>query len=441
METWGSNKIYGKLGTERPLVTDPTAPAIRPGKLDLKDYSGPLQPRLSVLDLSKELLIKMVMRLGPIDWGLIDGQWGNRVTEMWGSRVACALDDKLWDNMAKCLYIYSSETLNYQGTAVEKALKCYQSNVVAGFMTDCEVELLTPNLGILTINRCNTLDYFEKRGEFLRLIDVCWKVDPPCFEAIGTCFDPDMKCVSLKLPPQKSKDDVACAWGFYLGEIKTGDIHGYVERRNKAAQEEGVPTDLNDYSGPLHRRIGPENFSKEALAKILAQESRMYQIENGQWHSLVKEAYGDEAAWERQERVWEDHVPFNARFFSKTLNVQGSPVEKAIKCLQLNPAFGLINDLECKLENPNLGVVTCYRCATRDYFERLGGEVNMSRICGDMEQRIWQKWAQYFHPNIEVKPVKLPPKDERHGSQVMAQFVPKRAEGEIVCQWEFKLKE
>jgi len=235
----------------------------------------------------------------------------------------------------------------------------------------------------------------------------------------------------LKLIPRMREDEPYCKWVFWLGDISAGDPKGYVAAMKKAAETEGVPTDLRDYSGPLHPRMGIENFCKETVAKLLVQSSRLYRIIDGQWRSLIQELYGDEAAWERQERVWEDAAAFNSRYFSKSLNVQGTPVERCLKLLQMNPGFGLLYDCAFELESPNVGIVTNYHCTTREYFERTGGEVNLSNICGDMEQRLLQHYASTVDPGMKVKPLKVPTGRRRAGQT--------KGQDEPVCQWEFRL--
>jgi hypothetical protein len=41
-------------------------------------------------------------------------------------------------------------------------------------------------------------------------------LDFRAFDKIARFFNPKMKVTALKLPPRKSKDDVACQWEFKL---------------------------------------------------------------------------------------------------------------------------------------------------------------------------------------------------------------------------------
>jgi hypothetical protein len=373
----------------------------------------------------------MVKHLGTL-YILHDGLWFGNVARKWGDKVAWGMEFRLWEIHNKYNAFYTVDALNIQGTPVEKCLKTQQINAGYGsLLYDTEMELLAPNVGIATNNRCTTVEYFLSRGEDLKIYKICWSIDQPLFLGLARCFDPGMKCMPLKLIPRMREDEPYCKWVFWLGDISAGDPKGYVAAMNEAAKAEGNPTDLEDYSGPLHRRMGIENFCKETVAKLLIQSSRLYRIIDGQWRSIVQELYGDEAAWELQERVWKDASAFNSRYLSKSLNVQGAPVERCLKLLQMNPGFGLLYDCTFELESAGVGIVTNYHCTTREYFERTGGESNLSHICGDMEHRLLQHYANTIDAGIKVKPLKVPT-----GKQRSAQAT---GQGEFICRWEFRV--
>lgn len=384
----------------------------------------------------------MTKQLGTL-YILQDGLWFGRVAEKWGEKVAWDRELRIWEVHNKYNAFYTADALNIQGTPVERCLKAQQINAGYGSMLyDTEIELLAPNVGIVTNNKCTTVDFFLNREQDFTIYKVCWTIDQPLFLGWAQCFDPGMKCMPLKLIPRMNDDEPYCKWVFWLGDVKAGDPQGYAAAVREAAEAEAVPIDLKDYSGPLHARMGVENFCKEAVAKLLVQSSRLYRLIDGQWRGIVQELYGDDAAWERQERVWEIALGFNTRNLSRALNVQGSPVEKCLKLLQINPAFGLLNNCTFELDGTNVGVVSNYRCPTREYFERIGGEVNLSRICGDMEQRLMQRFANAIDPGISVKPLKVPTLERRldpKNAVGLADPVPPDTAHEPVCQWEFRL--
>jgi len=423
-------------------LTTVKCPPMRRGKSNMKDYSKPLLRQMSPLDFSKSVLVDLIKRLGTL-YILQDGLWFGRVSKKWGDKVAWSREFRLWEIHNKYNAYYTVDALNIQGTPVEKCLKTQQVNAGYGsLLYDTEMQLLAPNVGMATNNHCTTVEYFLNRGEDFRIYKICWSIDQPLFLGWAKCFDPGMKCMPLKLIPRMREDEPYCKWVFWIGDVMAGDPKGYVAEMNKEIGKKGAPSNLKDYSGPLHSRIGIENFRKETVAKLLVQSSRLFRLIDGQWRSLVQELYGDEIAWELQEKVWQDAAPFNLRYLSEAINVQGSPVEKCLKLLQVNPAFGLLYNCTFELESPNVGVVTNYRCTTREYFERIGGEVNLSNICGDMEQRLLQNYATLIDPGIKVKPLRLPARGKRTKSRVpigIADIVSNDNKPEPVCQWEFRL--
>ncbi len=423
-------------------LTTVKCPPIRPGKLNLKDYSKPSLRQLSPLDFSKSVLVDLIKRLGTL-YILQDGLWFGRVAKKWGDKVAWGREFRLWEIHNKYNAYYTVDALNIQGTPVEKCLKTQQVNAGYGsLLYDTEMELLAPNVGIATNNRCTTVEYFLNRGEDFRIYKICWSIDQPLFQGWAKCFDPGMKCMPLKLIPRMREDEPYCKWVFWLGDIMAGDPKGYVAEIKKEIEKKGAPSNLKDYSGPLYPQIGIENFRKETVAKLLVQSSRLFRLIDGQWRSLVQELYGDEIAWELQEKVWQDTASFNSRYLSEALKVKGSPVEQCLKLLQVNPGFGLLYNCTFELKKPNVGIVSNYRCTTREYLERIGGEINLSHVCGDMEQRLLQNYAALIDPKIKVKPLKLPPAGKRMKQSTkvgLADSIPPDSKIEPVCQWEFRL--
>jgi hypothetical protein len=365
------------------------------------------------------------------------------VAEKWGDKVAWDREVRMWELHTKYNVFYQAEALNIQGTPVEKVLKLNQINLGMGsLLYDLTVELLAPNVGIVTNHHCNTVDYMLKQGQDLAIYNVCWTIEKAGFEGFAKCLDHGMKCMPLKLIPRAREDEPYCKWVYWIGDVRTGDPHGYVAAMKKAAEAEGTPSNLKDYSGPLHPKIGLENFCKETLAKMLVQCSRLYRLLDGQWRTVVQELYGDDAAWEKQEQAWEASLGFNSKNISKALNIQGNPIERCLKMLQVNPGFGLLYNCTFELESPNVGIVSNYRCTTRDYFERIGGEVNLSRICGDKEQKLLQAYANTIDPGIKVKPLKVPSIEQRVHSKTpvgLADRISPNDKFEPVCQWEFRV--
>jgi hypothetical protein len=82
-------------------------------------------------------------------------------------------------------------------------------------MFDISWDLKNNNHGIFTMNRCKAVDYFEKQGDNRTMLAMC-DLDLKAFGRIALFFNPNMKVTALKLPPRKSKDDIACQFEFKL---------------------------------------------------------------------------------------------------------------------------------------------------------------------------------------------------------------------------------
>jgi hypothetical protein len=80
---------------------------------------------------------------------------------------------------------------------------------------DIDWELLSPYHGIFTVTRCKFLEEMEKTGQsFERLI--CGESEPKSFQNLAKEINPHMVARPLKLPPRKSKDEIACQFEFKI---------------------------------------------------------------------------------------------------------------------------------------------------------------------------------------------------------------------------------
>jgi hypothetical protein len=178
---------------------------------------------------------------------------------------------------------------------------------------------------------------------------------------------------------------------------------------------------MEDYSGPFDPNLRFEDFSREALLKIVKEYSRLYLILHGSWHSLLRERFGDRVNIDLDCYQWMLSAPANAHWLSRALNIEPENVESYFKALQLDPAFPLaLFDIEYELVNENHGFITCKRCTALDAYEAegRGHEIPM---CHEEEPATFAYAALYHHPKLIVKPVKLPPRKSRD---------------EIACRWE-----
>jgi len=74
-----------------------------------------------------------------------------------------------------------------------------------------EYELVNPDHGFITCKRCTALDAYEAEGTGHEII-MCHEEEPATFAFAALYHHPKMVVRPLKLPPRKSKDEIACKW-------------------------------------------------------------------------------------------------------------------------------------------------------------------------------------------------------------------------------------
>jgi hypothetical protein len=185
---------------------------------EMEDYSGELKADLSMTDFSKEALVRLWHLGGRLYTGL-DGLWYSLIRERFGEDTARELDAELWRRAAPHEVRRNREAMNIWGNDVEAVLKfCQIDPGTGGVFPEFSVELKNKNHGTLTIKRCLGLEYYEKHGETELQKHACEVVDGEGFQRAAHLFNPKIRVRPLKLPPRKSKDEIACQWEFALEE-------------------------------------------------------------------------------------------------------------------------------------------------------------------------------------------------------------------------------
>ena len=180
---------------------------------------------------------------------------------------------------------------------------------------------------------------------------------------------------------------------------------------------------LGDYSGDFRPNIRLEDFSKDALIRLIQLYSRLYFALDGFWYLSVKERFSDEDAVACDLWTWERQRTYELDRLTKAMKVQGNDVVTLIKAFQLDPWMWSAN-YRVEVKNRNHAVLTFVDCPTLVGLER-EGERREEVICKVVEQKVFEEWAHYFNPSIQVRGLKLPPR---------------KSKDEIACQWEFKLE-
>jgi len=176
----------------------------------LKDYSGPLRRNLKLSDFSNEALAALAIAAAKLYIG-VDGLWYSLIKESFGEQMACDLDRELWHRAEPFEVNRTREALNIMGDDVASFLKFCQCDPGSGLFMDMDVEMIDKEHGIMTIKRCPSLEYFEKHGDAV-LQKHALELDVWGFPKAASRFNPKMKVTPLKLPPRKSKKDIACQW-------------------------------------------------------------------------------------------------------------------------------------------------------------------------------------------------------------------------------------
>jgi hypothetical protein len=182
----------------------------------LEDYSGEFEPGFNLDRFSKPALLKLIKAYS--DYLIkVDAYWFLTVLDKWGNDAAVECDINILKNLSKPYEVKAVDAmLNIKGNDVATLMKAIQVSPW-GQAWERRIDLKNKNYATLTTPVCPTLLALEKegRGRELSICQVCGHTN------LGTqaqIFNKKIKVNPLKLPPRKSKDDIACTWEFTLEE-------------------------------------------------------------------------------------------------------------------------------------------------------------------------------------------------------------------------------
>ncbi|MFC1945035.1 hypothetical protein ACFLX5_06155 [Chloroflexota bacterium] len=143
--------------------------------------------------------------------------WYSIVAEYVNPDDAFKWEIEMW---ARWLYPYIqprlNRTMNIQGDDVATVFKTLQIMPDGGediYVMDWYLE--NKDHGILTLQVCRPLLFLENEGKGRKAI-LCPQMELACFSMVAEFVNPDIKVMALKIPPRKSKDEIACQWEFKL---------------------------------------------------------------------------------------------------------------------------------------------------------------------------------------------------------------------------------
>jgi len=180
---------------------------------------------------------------------------------------------------------------------------------------------------------------------------------------------------------------------------------------------------MSGHSGQVDANMELESFSKDFLIKLLKLYSRLYLALDGFWYLSVKERSGNEQALACDLWVWEIMSRYELSKVTELLGIQGNNVSTFIKAIRFTPWFWNMK-YEVEVNNENDAILTVSHCPTLEALEK-EGEGREESICRDVDTIMFQNYAQFFNPDMQAIPLKLPPRKSRE---------------EICCQWQFKVR-
>jgi hypothetical protein len=167
--------------------------------------------------------------------------------------------------------------------------------------------------------------------------------------------------------------------------------------------------DLDDYSGEFRPDIRYEDFSKEALGRLIEEYCRLGHRLDGTWQEVIRKRSGVEEATAAEDAVWEHLVPFWQTRVAKALRITGDSVSTYLKLLQMDPQMCYrLMGVECELQDEDHGTFRVKSCHAVKYFKHMTGDMaTLERMC-ILDEVAFQGIAKHVNPEIQVKKVFFP---------------------------------
>ena len=188
--------------------------------------------------------------------------------------------------------------------------------------------------------------------------------------------------------------------------------------------------ELSDYSGKFVPGIRFEDFSRDALLKLVKLYSKIYLGYMGMWNTVMKDHMSAEELSKFQTEVYVRTArQFEAPGVANALNIKGNDVITLIKLMQMIPDGTRQDtyDSTYDIKNNNHAILTIKTCPTLFYLEKHGDTKVIDLICsvGGVEEITIVEYANFVNPDIKITALKLPPR---------------KSKDEIACQWDIKLE-
>ncbi|MFA4835902.1 MAG: DUF6125 family protein [Dehalococcoidia bacterium] len=176
-----------------------------------KDYSGQFDSGLRVDDFSKETLVKLWLSSSKLFTG-IAGLYLSDLRARFGDKIGFELDEEVWRKTIPLEIKFVTEAINSCGHDVAAVFKFLQCYAAAGGQMDMELDLKKENHGIFTVKKCQAYAKGRDPETTKHYCGMCqWG-----WELQAHIINPNLKVTCLKLPPPKSKEEIACQWEYKL---------------------------------------------------------------------------------------------------------------------------------------------------------------------------------------------------------------------------------
>ncbi len=189
---------------------------------ELNDYSGEFQPKLTFESFSKEALVKLCDQYARIYLGYMGVvNTLNRKLGKLDPEAALAIDEQIYCQTARTFAAPGiAKALNIEGNDVITLLKLMQT-IPDGTRSDkyeSDYAVIDNNHVILTIRRCPTLAYWERRNdnESIRVCCSPGGTEEKTIVEYANTVNPDITVTAIETPPHSCKSGFACRWELKL---------------------------------------------------------------------------------------------------------------------------------------------------------------------------------------------------------------------------------
>jgi len=188
--------------------------------------------------------------------------------------------------------------------------------------------------------------------------------------------------------------------------------------------------ELSDYSGKFVPSIRFEDFSKDALVRLVKLYSKIYLGYMGMWDTVLRQHMSREEIFKCQTEVYVKTArQFEAPGVINALNIKGNDVIALIKLMQMIPDGGREDKYVSTwdVRSNNHAILTITSCPTLLFLERHSDTKAIDICCsvGGVEEITIVEYANFINPDIKVTALKVPPR---------------KSKDEIACQWDIKLE-